>query len=157
MPERIGRVELTAIRIERRRVLRWLSVPALLMPAAALEEACASVRRLVAGAASEGELGQMLATDVDAVVFLRMPQFPSSRAFGDAPVSSLREYEARLPDDRSQMQVVPVPPRPFPDALRDDDLLKPRPRASDYAAAVWGSIAVAGVAALAFRLLRKRR
>ena len=36
MPERVARVELTAARIERRRVLRWLTVPALLMPASAL-------------------------------------------------------------------------------------------------------------------------
>src|SRR3982751_1808115 len=36
MPERVGGIELTAVRMERRRVLRWLSVPALLMPAAAL-------------------------------------------------------------------------------------------------------------------------
>jgi hypothetical protein len=128
-----------------------------LMPAVALEDAYASVRALVAGAPGEGRLGEMLACDVDAIAFLRIPQFPSSRAFGDAPASSLAEYRARLPEDRSQMQIVPVPPRPFPPALRDDDLLKPRPRGSDVAAAVWGAIGIAAVAALALRLLRKRR
>ena len=128
-----------------------------LLPAAALEDAYASAHALVTGARCDGRLGRMLATDVDALAFLRIPQFPSSRAFGDAPVSSLAEYRARLPGDRSQMKIVPVPPRPFPDALRDADLLEPRTRASDIATRAWGAIAVAGIAALACRVLRKRR
>ena len=55
------------------------------------------------------------------------------------------------------MQVVPVPPRPFPERLRDDDLLKPRLHPSDIATRAWGAIAVAGVAAAIWRMLRKRR
>jgi hypothetical protein len=128
-----------------------------LMPAAAFEDAYASVRALVDGTPCSGRLGRMLAQDVDAIAFLRIPQFPSSRALGDAPVVTLREYRARLPGDRSQMQVVPVPPRPFPDQLRDEDLLRPRPHESDVAAGVWGAIAAAGIAATVYRLLRKRR
>ena len=128
-----------------------------LMPAAAMEDAYASVIALVNGEHCDGRLGRMLAEDVDAVAFLRIPQFPSSRAFGDAPVVNLREYRARLPADRSQMQVVPVPPRPFPPTLRDDDLLAPRAHPSDIATRVWGAIAIAGVAAALYRLLRKRR
>ena len=128
-----------------------------LLPAAALEDAYASAHALVTGARCDGRLGRMLATDVDALAFLRIPQFPSSRAFGDAPVSSLAEYRAHLPEDRSQMKIVPVPPRPFPETLRDPDLLKPRTRASDIATRAWGAIAVAGIAALAYRVLRKRR
>jgi hypothetical protein len=53
--------------------------------------------------------------------------------------------------------MVPVPPRPFPETLRDDDLLKPRLHPSDIATRVWGAIAVAGVAAAVYRMLRKRR
>jgi hypothetical protein len=127
-----------------------------LLPAAALEDAYASALGLVTGSPT-GMLGQMLATDVDAIAFVRIPQLPSSRAFGDAPVTSMHEYRARLPEDRSQMKMVPVPPRPFPETLRDDDLLKPRPHESDIAARVWGAIAIAGIAALAYRVLRKRR
>jgi len=128
-----------------------------LLPAAALEEAYASVYALVTGRRREGTLGQLLAADVEGIALVRIPQFPSSRAFGGAPVTSLREYRARLPADKSKMQIVPVPPRPFPETLRDDDLLKPALRESDVAARVWGAIALAGVAALAYRLLRKRR
>lgn len=125
-----------------------------LFPAAAMEDAYASVRALLRGAACEGRLGNMLAHDVDGIAFLRLPQLPSSRVPGDAPVDSLAEYRARLPKDRSKMQIVPAPPRPFPEALRDDDLLKPALHASDVAARVWGAIAVICVAALAMQLLR---
>jgi|SoiMethySBSTD1v2_1073268.scaffolds.fasta_scaffold129143_2 hypothetical protein len=128
-----------------------------LLPAAAVEDAYASVHALVSGARCGGILEGMLATDVDAVAFVRVPQFPSSRSFGDAPVTSLQEYRARMPEDPSQLQVVPVPPRPFPEALRDDDLLKPRLHGSDIATRVWGAIAIAGIAALAYRVFRKRR
>ena len=57
--------------------------------------------------------------DLDALAFVRIPQFPSSRAFGDAPAVTTREYQARVPNDPALVQIVPVPPRPFPDALRD--------------------------------------
>ena len=128
-----------------------------LMPAAAMEEAFASVHALVSGARCSGQLGEMLASDVDAIAFLRIPQFPSSRVFGDAPVVTLREYRARLPKDPAQIQVVPVPPRPFPDDLRDDDLGEPPAHASDIAVRAWGAVAVAGAAAILYRLVRKRR
>lgn len=124
-----------------------------LMPAAAMEDAYASVRALVGGAPGQGRLGAILASDVDAIAFLRIPQLPSSRAFGDAPVDSLREYRARLPRDPAQLQIVPVPPRPFPESLRDGDLVKPPLHASDVAVRAWGALAVAVVAALAYRLL----
>jgi hypothetical protein len=43
------------------------------------------------------------------------------------------------------LQIVPVPPRPFPATLRDPDLLpEPRP-ASSYAATIWGLLLVVGI------------
>lgn len=56
-----------------------------------------------------------LANAVDALVWVQVPQFPSSRKWGQAPVWSLDEYRARTPADRSQWQIVPVGPRPFPE------------------------------------------
>ena len=67
---------------------------------------------------SRGALARMLADDIDAIAFVRVPQFPSSRAFGDAPVVTPWEFQKRLPADRSKLQIIPVPPRPFPDSLR---------------------------------------
>ncbi len=87
----------------------------------------------------------MLADDIDAIVFVRFPQFPSSRVFGDAPVISPWEFQTRLPADPSRQQIIPVPPRPFPDSLRSSDLLQPKRPASDYAAALWGLLLLVGI------------
>ncbi|KQW97284.1 hypothetical protein ASC94_08410 [Massilia sp. Root418] len=62
---------------------------------------------------------RQLQEDVEALVLVHIPQVPSSRAFGSAPVFSIDEYMARAPQDQAQWQIVPVPPRPFPAALRD--------------------------------------
>ena len=120
-----------------------------LLPAAAFEEAGASLLSLVVeGAAKEaktGTLAGMLATDVAAVTFVRFPQFPSSRKFGDAPAVTVREFHSRVPAEPGLMQIVPVPPRPFPATLRDPDLLPERRPASSYAAMVWGVLLVVGI------------
>src|SRR5204863_9524240 len=92
--------------------------------------------------AAPDALGSMLARDIDALAFLRFPQIPSSRAWGDAPVVDVAEYRARLTRDRSKMKIVPVPARPFPDELRDDDLRPPPVPPSRLAAIVWGTLAL---------------
>ena len=126
-----------------------------LMPAASFEEAGASLLALVArsGAAPpDGRLARMLADDVNAIAFLRFPQFPSSRAYGDAPAVTPWEFHARVPAEPGMMQIVPVPPRPFPEALRDPDLLPSRRPPSDYAAVVWGLLLFVGVPLLLYGL-----
>ena len=129
-----------------------------LMPAAALEEAFASLLALGRGelSAAEGSLARMLAEDVDALAFLRFPQFPSSRAFGDAPAVTTREFKVRLPDDPARAQIVPVPARPFPDFLRDPDLVPRAWRPSDFAALVWGVASIVGIPILLWRAWRRR-
>jgi hypothetical protein len=118
-----------------------------LLPAAAFEEIGAELVAIATGAARpSGLLASMLADDLEAVAFVRMPQLPSSRAWGDAPVVSLGEYRARLPKRRADMQVVPVPPRPLPRELRDDDVRRGRWRRSTWALAAWAVIALAALA-----------
>ena len=130
-----------------------------LMPAAALEEAFATLLAFGQGAApdGDGQLARMLAEDLDALAFVRFPQFPSSRAFGDAPAVTTWEYKALIPNDPALMQIVPVPPRPFPAALRDPDLIPPPWRPSDYAALVWGLLTVIGIPFVLWRLWRWRQ
>jgi hypothetical protein len=99
----------------------------------------------------------MLAADVDAIAFLRFPQFPSSRAFGDAPAVTAWEFHARVPAEPGAAQIIPVPPRPFPATLRDPDLLPPRRPASDYAEIVWGVLLVVGIPFLLYRAWRRWR
>ncbi len=93
--------------------------------------------RLTRGKAAEQGLERLLADDVEALIYVRVPQIPSSRAFGRAPVASYDEYMSRVPTDRAQWIVRPAPPRPFPDALRDAQAPKEEPPASRRALIVW--------------------
>ena len=129
-----------------------------LMPAAALEEAFASLLAFGGGKvpAGEGLLAQMFVEDLDALAFVRFPQFPSSRAFGDAPAVTTWEYKALIPNDPALVRIVPVPPRPFPEALRDPDLIPPPWRPSDYAVLIWGLLTVIGIPILLWRLWKWR-
>jgi hypothetical protein len=129
-----------------------------LLPAVAFEEIGARLFALATVASAQrspaAELARMIAEDVEAIYFVRIPQFPSSRAFGDAPVVTPWEFRSRLPN---APQVVPVPDRPFPDALRDADLLPPARPASAYAAAIWGTLLVVGIPIYLYRLWKRRR
>ena len=120
-----------------------------LMPAAAFEEAGAVLIALTAAGATDvrpsGVLARMLADDLDALLFIRFPQFPSSRAFGDAPAVTPWEFHSRVPAEPGMVQIVPVPARPFPRALRDRDLLPAKRPASTYAAAIWGVLLLVGI------------
>ncbi|MDE2144255.1 MAG: hypothetical protein KGJ84_17745, partial [Elusimicrobia bacterium] len=55
-----------------------------------------------------------LQEDLVAVLFVRLPQIPSSRKFGRDPAGSVTDYFLRTPMDRSKWQTVPSHPRPFP-------------------------------------------
>jgi hypothetical protein len=124
-----------------------------LLPAVATEDVFAALSACVTGAAPEGRLAQWLRADLRAIALLRIPQLPSSRVFGDAPVVDLAGYRARVPRDPAQHQIVPVPPRPFPEALRDDDLLPPLPRVSALAERAWRALSLGLVAIVAILVL----
>jgi len=129
-----------------------------LLPAAAFEEVGARLLALASGtrqAASAFE--SAFAEDVEAIVYLAVPQLPSSRAWGDFPVASAWEYRKRYPRDPARAKIIPVPDRPFPDALRDADLLPPPQPRSDVAIALWAILSVIGIPWLAWRWLRRRR
>jgi hypothetical protein len=133
--------------------------PTRLLPAVALEEILAVLRSCTGGtdAAPRGRLAALLARDLDALIGVRLPQIPSSRPWGDAPVASLAEYAARLPRPPAQPVVVPVPARPFPQDLRDPDLLPPPLSRSDVVAAGWGIVSLVGLPAVARALWRRLR
>lgn len=61
---------------------------------------------------------QWLREDVEAVLYVQIPQVPSSRAMGTYAVATLDEYQERVPSDRSKWKTIAVPPRPFPAELR---------------------------------------
>ncbi|GGY20746.1 hypothetical protein GCM10007386_57140 [Pseudoduganella dura] len=93
-----------------------------LLPAVAFEAAGLDLLRIVGAAGAQRTLTayeQQLRSDVDAIFVVRIPQIPSSRATGSAPVFSFDEFRARVPANQADWKIVPVAPRPFPAALRD--------------------------------------
>ncbi len=68
-----------------------------------------------------------LQDEVEAIVFVRIPQIPSSRALGTYPVLTFNDYQERVPEDRNDWQIVPVDARPFPEKFRDDAAPSPQP------------------------------
>lgn len=127
-----------------------------LFPAAAFEDIGADLLQLATGnlARSPTAFEAELAEDLDALVYLRVPQLPSSRAWGDFPIATAREYRDRYPRDRSKAQIIPVPRRLFPDALRDDDLLPPPRSRSEVAVVVWALLSIVGIPWLLWRWWR---
>lgn len=93
-----------------------------LYPAAAYDAAGRDLMRIAAGGAGKAgadakALDTFLREDLEALVFVRLPQIPSSRPFGSYPVASIDEYMKRAPEDKALWKIVPVEPRPFPLAL----------------------------------------
>jgi hypothetical protein len=92
-----------------------------LYPAVAFEAAGADLLQLVgaqSGASRELSLFErQLQSDMEALVLMRIPQVPSSRAMGSNPVFSFDEFMARTPPDRADWKIVPAGPRPFPAEL----------------------------------------
>ena len=80
---------------------------------------------------------KQLAEDLEAIIYVHIPQFPSSRAMGQAPVASLDEYIARTPADMSQWKIIPVGARDFPDALKDKNAPTEPVRPAYYGLMAW--------------------
>jgi len=94
-----------------------------LLPAVAFEAMGLDLLQIVgAGATAQRALSpyeQQLRSDIEAIFLVRIPQVPSSRALGAAPVFSFDEFRARVPEEQKDWKIVPVEPRPFPESLRD--------------------------------------
>lgn len=71
-----------------------------------------------------GALEKQIKEDIEAIYFVRIPQIPSSRAFGRAPVYGFDEYMSRVPADPKDWKTAPATPNPFPEALKDGLALK---------------------------------
>ena len=128
-----------------------------LFPAAAFEDIGADLLRIAqARGRHRHAVERLLAEDLQAVIFLRVPQIPSSRAWGDYPTATAWEYTARLPADPAAQKIIPVPPRPFPQSLRDPDILPPARRRGERVLAVWAVLSVVGIPWLIWHWWRTR-
>jgi hypothetical protein len=130
-----------------------------LFPAVAFEEIAVSMLRLARGdefGDGRTEFESCLAEDIEAIVFLRVPQLPSSRAWGDWPIVSVDEYRARMPADPAMAKIIPVPPRPFPDSLRDPGMLAAASaRRGKVAVGAGAAAAVLALSWVSSRLLKR--
>jgi hypothetical protein len=111
--------------------------------------------RVTSARASHTPYERALSEDLEALLYVRIPQFPSSRAFGQAPVASIDEYMKRAPADKSQWKIVPVAPRPFPDDMKDAKSPAEAPLPSLYALSAYG--AILGMCAIGAWCRRGRR
>jgi hypothetical protein len=75
---------------------------------------------------------KILRDDIEAIVFVRIPQIPSSRVWGSFPIASFDEFMARVPADRANWKIIPVPP-----ALFDMDR-----KSTSYADELWAFVAL---------------
>jgi hypothetical protein len=128
-----------------------------LFPAIAFEEIGADLLRLARQEPGRraSAFEALLVEDIEALVFLRVPQLPSSRAWGDSPIVSVGEYTARVPSDPAKAKIIPVPARPFPAALRDPDLRPTTPRRGTRALTLWGVVTVIAVPWIVWHWLRQ--
>ena len=112
-----------------------------LFPAVAFEQAGADLLQLVSGKAPRvlSPYEELLRQDVEEIMLVRIPQLPSSRAWGDYPVASVDEYQRRLPKNLAMQKIIPVAPRPFPESLKDPATPDERPLRSDYAVAAFAA------------------
>jgi len=135
--------------------------PVRLFPAAAFEECAADLLRLATKGARSGDgpLARHLAEDALALVALRVPQIPSSRAFGSFPVASPREYLEAWPPDPADAQLIPLPPRVFPPESIEPAPPAPKRRPSDFAVAletITGVLPLAWLMGAAWRAVRPK-
>lgn len=126
-----------------------------LYPAAAFEEMGADLLRLARGETGRNltEFERLLAEDIEEILLVRVPQFPSSRAWGDFPVENSVEYTARVPTDPALQKIIPVPARPFPPELRDPLTPAEPPLRSDYALVAWAAAILITILLILRRLL----
>ena len=98
---------------------------------------------------------ELLKNEVEAIIFVRIPQIPSSRATGTYPIASIDEYMQRVPADRAQWKIVPVGPRPFPAEFAGPDT-EPE-RQNNGALPVTLGVLLAGVLGVRAFLRRRAR
>ncbi len=130
-----------------------------LLPAVAFDAAGQDLLDLASGRATRPLDGfeKELQSDVEAIYVVRIPQVPSSRAFGSSPVFSFGEYMDRAPKDHAQWKIVPVDARPFPPELRDGQALAEHGKSPVPLPVAIMVMAVAIAAALGVRSLYRKR
>ncbi len=103
-------------------------------------------------------LSAQLKEDIEAIYFVRIPQIPSSRAYGLAPVYSIEQYLQQAPADRAAWKIVPTTPNPLPETLRSGLTLEsPKSGLVPWPVACIVAIVILGLGAFFRKALRQRK
>lgn len=114
------------------------------------------LNRLAGKGGARSAIESQITEDLEALVFVRLPQFPSSRAYGYDPVLSLSEYQRRAPANRADWKIVPVAPRDFPASLKNPLAPKEKSPQSVIATYVWAAGMLCLSAGIAMAWKRRR-
>ena len=68
---------------------------------------------------NDSPFAKQLSSEIESIYFVRIPQIPSSRIFGAAPVYSFDEYLKTTPANHADWKVIPTTSRIFPENLRN--------------------------------------
>lgn len=145
---------------EARQVYDYLSTESTrLLPARAFEAIGEDLLMLANDSQSRllSDYERQLQQDLAAIWLVQIPQIPSSRAQGSAPVFSFGEYLARTPSSRDDWQTVDSPPRAFPDSLRTRDPVNPPPGGLPLPVMLLLLMMLLPLAALPLRRRRRQR
>ncbi len=98
---------------------------------------------------------QAMPRQLEALYFVRIPQIPSSRAFGLAPVYSFAQYLQQAPADRGQWKVIPVTPNPLPEKLKKGLAVQPQAPALVPLSAIFFLVSAISIVWVLLLALRK--
>ncbi|MDO8827903.1 hypothetical protein [Methylophaga sp.] len=100
-----------------------------LLPAVAFDAIGEDLLRLTATEPPRSltDYEQRLTESIEAIWFVRIPQIPSSRALGGAPIYSFSEYLETAPADRDDWVTIELADRDIPPALKVDKPVNPKP------------------------------
>lgn len=100
-----------------------------LLPAVAFDAIGEDLLRLTATESPRSltKYEQRLAESIEAIWFVRIPQIPSSRVLGGAPIYSFSEYLETAPADRDDWVTIELAERDIPVALKQTEPVNPPP------------------------------
>lgn len=130
-----------------------------LYPFVAFETVGQDLLKRIAQGQINSTFEKQLAEDLEAIIYVHIPQFPSSRAMGMAPVASLDEYIARTPADMADWKIIPVSSRSFPVQLKDKAAPAEAIRPAYFGLLAWLILLVVMLVGIraAYQFLRKRQ
>lgn len=100
-----------------------------LLPAVAFDAIGEDLLRLSTGQTTRSlsSYEKILADSIEALWFVRIPQIPSSRVYGDAPVYSFSEYLETAPADRDEWVTIELAERNIPASFHQQPPVNPKP------------------------------